>query len=195
MDHITTTFTNETNTAADPISLARPASSLCSSPIRSRRSCALLAIARVRGFRFRLVARLLHESDGGVERALVVGDLPFGTYHESAEQAIRSSIRFVKEGGLLSWAGDRRWSADQPAIEVDMLRAQKEFHPIRHLKPVMDSEHLMKTQDTVRKIFVHESLMRYVQRLVAETRPRISNSLFLLPAELPSCGQLAFSPP
>jgi MoxR-like ATPase len=56
------------------------------------------------------------------------------------------------------------------AIEVDMLRSQREFHPIRDLKPVMDAEHLMKTQDAVRKVFVHESLMRYVQRLVAETR-------------------------
>jgi 3-methyl-2-oxobutanoate hydroxymethyltransferase len=36
----------------------------------------------------------------GVKRALVVGDLPFGTYHESHEQALRSAIRFVKEGGV-----------------------------------------------------------------------------------------------
>lgn len=34
-----------------------------------------------------------------VKTALVVGDLPFGTYHESPEQAVRSAIRFVKEGG------------------------------------------------------------------------------------------------
>jgi len=54
--------------------------------------------------------------------------------------------------------------------EVDMLRAQREFHPIRDLQPVMDGSHLMRTQDAVRRVFVHESLLRYVQSLVAETR-------------------------
>jgi 3-methyl-2-oxobutanoate hydroxymethyltransferase len=32
-------------------------------------------------------------------RALVVGDLPFGTYQVSVQQALESSIRLVKEGG------------------------------------------------------------------------------------------------
>ena len=54
--------------------------------------------------------------------------------------------------------------------EVAMLRAQREFHPIRDLQPVMDGQHLMATQDAVRRLFVHDSLLHYVQRLVAETR-------------------------
>lgn len=36
----------------------------------------------------------------GAQNALVVGDLPFGTYHESEEQAIGSAVRFLKEGGV-----------------------------------------------------------------------------------------------
>jgi MoxR-like ATPase len=56
------------------------------------------------------------------------------------------------------------------ATEVDLLRAQREFHPIRDLQPVMDGGHLMQAQDAVRRLFVHDSILRYVQRLVAETR-------------------------
>lgn len=34
-----------------------------------------------------------------VSRALVVGDLPFGSYQASAEQAYLTAVRFMKEGG------------------------------------------------------------------------------------------------
>jgi 3-methyl-2-oxobutanoate hydroxymethyltransferase len=40
----------------------------------------------------RLVAR-------GAQRALVVGDMPFGTYQVCAEDALRNAIRYLKEGG------------------------------------------------------------------------------------------------
>jgi 3-methyl-2-oxobutanoate hydroxymethyltransferase len=36
----------------------------------------------------------------GSRRALVIGDLPFGSYHDSLERAVESAIRFVKEGGV-----------------------------------------------------------------------------------------------
>jgi 3-methyl-2-oxobutanoate hydroxymethyltransferase len=35
----------------------------------------------------------------GVERALVVADMPFGSFHLGPEQAVASALRFVKEGG------------------------------------------------------------------------------------------------
>src|SRR5437588_9155095 len=36
----------------------------------------------------------------GATNALVVGDMPFGTYHVSEEQAIESAGRFLKESGV-----------------------------------------------------------------------------------------------
>ncbi len=35
----------------------------------------------------------------GVSRALVVADLPFGTYQSNAEKALESAVRMMKEGG------------------------------------------------------------------------------------------------
>jgi 3-methyl-2-oxobutanoate hydroxymethyltransferase len=34
-----------------------------------------------------------------VQRPLVVGDMPFGSYNVSEEEAVRNAVRFVKEGG------------------------------------------------------------------------------------------------
>ncbi len=35
----------------------------------------------------------------GVERALIVADLPFGTYQSNSEKALESAVRMMKEGG------------------------------------------------------------------------------------------------
>ncbi|HEY0174338.1 MAG TPA: 3-methyl-2-oxobutanoate hydroxymethyltransferase [Pyrinomonadaceae bacterium] len=35
----------------------------------------------------------------GVERALLVADMPYGTYHPGADDAVRAALRLVKEGG------------------------------------------------------------------------------------------------
>jgi 3-methyl-2-oxobutanoate hydroxymethyltransferase len=40
---------------------------------------------------------LTRSVSGAVERPLVVGDMPFGSYHVSDEDAVRNAIRFAKE--------------------------------------------------------------------------------------------------
>ncbi|HEU4594882.1 MAG TPA: 3-methyl-2-oxobutanoate hydroxymethyltransferase [Pyrinomonadaceae bacterium] len=35
----------------------------------------------------------------GVERAILVADMPYGTYHTGADDAVRAALRLVKEGG------------------------------------------------------------------------------------------------
>src|SRR5918996_4161224 len=35
----------------------------------------------------------------GVERALLVADMPYGTYHTGEDDAVRAALRLVKEGG------------------------------------------------------------------------------------------------
>jgi len=35
----------------------------------------------------------------GVQRALLVADMPFGTYHSDVNEALRNAVRFVKESG------------------------------------------------------------------------------------------------
>jgi len=50
-------------------------------------------------------------------RSLVVGDLPFGSYEEGPVQALRTAVRFMKEGGChaVKLEGGRR---SAPAIEA-----------------------------------------------------------------------------
>ncbi|MEV4624075.1 3-methyl-2-oxobutanoate hydroxymethyltransferase [Asanoa sp. NPDC049573] len=51
-------------------------------------------------------------------RALVVGDLPFGSYEEGPTQALRTAVRFMKEGGChaVKLEGGRRTAAQIEAI-------------------------------------------------------------------------------
>lgn len=54
----------------------------------------------------------------GARRALVVGDMPFGSYHESPRQAVRAACRFLKETGCgaVKLEGGRRMAETIRAI-------------------------------------------------------------------------------
>ncbi len=55
---------------------------------------------------------------GGTKRALVVADLPFGTYEEGPTQALRTAVRFMKEGGAhaVKLEGGRRSASAVEAL-------------------------------------------------------------------------------
>jgi MoxR-like ATPase len=55
-------------------------------------------------------------------------------------------------------------------IEVQVLQAQVERHPIETIEPVLDRADLIAARQAVRRVFVHPSLLRYVQAIVSATR-------------------------
>jgi MoxR-like ATPase len=56
------------------------------------------------------------------------------------------------------------------ATEARVMKAQRASHPIEALSPVADVAQLAAAQDAVARVFIHDALIRYVQRLAAETR-------------------------
>jgi 3-methyl-2-oxobutanoate hydroxymethyltransferase len=46
----------------------------------------------------------------GVKRALLVADMPYGSFHLGPEQAVASAIRFVKESGAQSRSRAPAWT-------------------------------------------------------------------------------------
>jgi 3-methyl-2-oxobutanoate hydroxymethyltransferase len=58
-----------------------------------------------------------------VKRALIVGDMPFGYYQDSAERGVASAIRFVKEGGaeaIKIEGGQRRASIVRAIVDAEI---------------------------------------------------------------------------
>jgi len=56
----------------------------------------------------------------GVERALLVADMPYGSFHLGPEQAVASALRFVKEGG----AQAVKIEGDRPEVAAALVRAE-----------------------------------------------------------------------
>jgi MoxR-like ATPase len=56
------------------------------------------------------------------------------------------------------------------ATERKVMAAQVREHPLARLEPVVEPAQLLAAQRAVANVFVHDSVLRYVQRLVAETR-------------------------
>ncbi|GAA2142021.1 3-methyl-2-oxobutanoate hydroxymethyltransferase [Actinomadura napierensis] len=54
----------------------------------------------------------------GTERALVIGDLPFGSYQEGPAQALRSATRLVKEAGV---GAVKLEGGERSARQIDLM--------------------------------------------------------------------------
>ena len=55
-----------------------------------------------------------------VRRAFTVGDLPFGSYETSPEQAVRSAVRMMKEGTMDAVKLEGARSTPLPALPFDI---------------------------------------------------------------------------
>jgi len=59
----------------------------------------------------------------GTRRALVVADMPYGSYHASMEDSIRTALRFIKEGGAEAVkveGGERRLELIARLVEAEI---------------------------------------------------------------------------
>jgi 3-methyl-2-oxobutanoate hydroxymethyltransferase len=86
------------------------------------------------------VDEMLHHTRAvrrGVSRALLVADMPFGSYHGSTEDAVRNAVRFVKE------AGAEAVKIEGPRAELVRTLTQAEIPVVGHLGLTPQSVHRM----------------------------------------------------
>jgi 3-methyl-2-oxobutanoate hydroxymethyltransferase len=102
------------------------------------------------------VDEMLHHTRAvrrAVRRALVVADMPFGSYHGSLESAVANAVRFVKE------AGAEAVKIEGPRIELVRALTEAEIPVVGHLGLTPQSVHRMggykvqaKTAETVAQL-------------------------------------------
>jgi MoxR-like ATPase len=91
-----------------------------------------------------------------------------------------------------------------PSLEHEklILEQQREIHPIHSLGTVSSAEELLKMQELIKKVFVHDSLRDYILKIVHATRthadlalgasPRGSLNLFRASQGLAICDNRDF---
>lgn len=102
------------------------------------------------------VDEMLHHTRAvrrAVHRALVVADMPFGSYHGTIEDAVANAVRFVKE------AGAEAVKIEGPRVELVRALTQAEIPVVAHLGLTPQSVHRMggykvqgKTQETIAQL-------------------------------------------
>jgi 3-methyl-2-oxobutanoate hydroxymethyltransferase len=102
------------------------------------------------------VDEMLHHTRAvrrAVRRALVVADMPFGSYHGTVAEGVANAVRFVKE------AGAEAVKIEGPRVELVRALTEAEIPVVGHLGLTPQSVHRMggykvqaKTAETVRQL-------------------------------------------
>jgi 3-methyl-2-oxobutanoate hydroxymethyltransferase len=86
------------------------------------------------------VEEMLHHTRAvhrGVHRALVVADMPFGSYHGTVSEGVANAVRFVKE------AGAEAVKIEGPRVELVRALVEAEIPVVGHLGLTPQSVHRM----------------------------------------------------
>ena len=86
------------------------------------------------------VDEMLHHTRAvrrGVRRALLVADMPYGSYHASTDEALRNAVRFLKE------AGAEAVKIEGPRTELTRRLTDAEVPVVAHLGLTPQSVHRM----------------------------------------------------
>lgn len=102
------------------------------------------------------VDEMLHHTRAvrrGVRRALVVADMPFGSYHSTVAEGVTNAVRFIKE------AGAEAVKIEGPRVELVRALTEAEIPVVAHLGLTPQSLHRMggyrvqaRTADAVRQL-------------------------------------------
>jgi 3-methyl-2-oxobutanoate hydroxymethyltransferase len=86
------------------------------------------------------VDEMLHHTRAvrrAVRRALVVADMPFGSYHGSVAEGVANAVRFIKEGGA------EAVKIEGPRVELVRALSEAEMPVVAHLGLTPQSVHRM----------------------------------------------------
>jgi 3-methyl-2-oxobutanoate hydroxymethyltransferase len=140
------------------------------------------------------VDEMLHHTRAvrrGVSRALLVADMPFGSYHESMQEGVRNAVRFMKE------AGAEAVKIEGPRAELVRALTDAEIPVIGHLGLTPQSVHRMggyrvqaRTGEAMRqlKADAHALARAGAAAIVLEGIPREAAEAITAELEIPTIG-------
>jgi 3-methyl-2-oxobutanoate hydroxymethyltransferase len=140
------------------------------------------------------VDEMLHHTRAvrrGVSRALVVADMPFGSYHASLPEAVANAARFLKEGGA------EAVKIEGPRTELVRALTEAEIPVVGHLGLTPQSVHRMggyrvqaRTAEAVRHLKADARALARAGAgaLVLEGIPREAAEAITAELEIPTIG-------